>query len=369
MEPSIESISDNSESLEFTLNNVNVSIANGLRRIILSHIPVYVFKTYPHNKNDANIEKNTTRFNNEILKQRLSCIPIHISDVKFPNDIYIVEIDKKNTSNKIEYVTTEDFKIKNILNNEYLSKEEQNKIFPPNKITRQYIDFVRLRPAISDEIPGEELKLTCKISKSCAADDYMFNAVSTCSYGNTQDNSKAEKEWNTLEKKYANEYSDKEVESLYNNFMLLQGKRSYIENSFDFIIETIGIYSNYEIVKLGCDQLILKFNKIISLIDEDNIKIKKSENTNDYSYDIILDNEDYTVGKILEYILHTKYYEDKKNKKINYCGFIKKHPHDSYSIIRIIYENDVNDSFVKNDLKISSLVAIELYNKIKSLFA
>ena len=36
--------------------------------------------------------------------------------------------------------------------------------------------------------------------------------------------------------------------------------------------------------------------------------------------------------------------------------------------IRIIYSNDVNDSYIKNDIKIVSLIAVELYNKIKSLF-
>ena len=39
--------------------------------------------TFPHEKNKANIEINTTRFNNEIIKQRLSCIPIHITDTAF----------------------------------------------------------------------------------------------------------------------------------------------------------------------------------------------------------------------------------------------------------------------------------------------
>lgn len=370
MEPSIESISpnNNNNTLEFTLNNVNVSIANSLRRIILSHIPVYVMRTSPYEKNDADIIKNTTRFNNEILKQRLSCIPLHINDSKFPYETFEIEINKKNTSGNIEYITTEDFKVKNILNNEYITKEDKDKIFPPNKYTKNYIDFARLRPAISDEIPGEELKLTCKISKSNAGEDGMFNAVSTCSYSNTMDDSKAQAEWNKLEKSYASEHDDVEIKRLYENYMLLNAKRHFIPNSFDFIIESIGIYDNYKLVLLGCDELIKKFTFVVKQIDDDSIEINQSPNTNDNSFDIKLENEDYTIGKVIEYILYTKYYEDSKNKKIDYCGFIKQHPHDSYSIIRIIYENDVNDTFVKNDLKISCLTAIEIYNKIKSLF-
>ena len=51
-----------------------------LRRTILSDIPVVVFRTSPEEENNCIIDKNTTRFNNEIVKQRLSCIPICIAD-------------------------------------------------------------------------------------------------------------------------------------------------------------------------------------------------------------------------------------------------------------------------------------------------
>ena len=39
--------------------------------ILLSNIPTVVFKTFPYSENKCDITKNTTRFNNEILKQRL----------------------------------------------------------------------------------------------------------------------------------------------------------------------------------------------------------------------------------------------------------------------------------------------------------
>ena len=48
------------------------------------NIPTVVFKTFPHSENLANIITNTTRLNNEVLKQRLACIPIHISDLTMP---------------------------------------------------------------------------------------------------------------------------------------------------------------------------------------------------------------------------------------------------------------------------------------------
>jgi DNA-directed RNA polymerase alpha subunit len=68
--------------LSFTISNIDVSYVNGIRRTILSDIPVVVFKTTPYEENKCNIFINTSRLNNEIVKQRLSCIPICISDYK-----------------------------------------------------------------------------------------------------------------------------------------------------------------------------------------------------------------------------------------------------------------------------------------------
>ena len=65
-----------------TISNINCSLANALRRVILANIPTVVFRTSPYEKNDATFHINTSRLNNEILKQRLSCIPIHISDME-----------------------------------------------------------------------------------------------------------------------------------------------------------------------------------------------------------------------------------------------------------------------------------------------
>ena len=83
MNPLVESIVDEDSILRFRVSNIDVSIINSLRRIILSEIPCFVFRTFPYNKNKAAIEINNTRFNNEIIKQRLACIPIHIKDRSF----------------------------------------------------------------------------------------------------------------------------------------------------------------------------------------------------------------------------------------------------------------------------------------------
>ena len=172
MNPRVEakSVAEDGDVLKFTLTGVNVSIANSIRRTILSDIPCVVFKTSPNEENNSNILVNTSRFNNEIIKQRLSCIPIHINDLEMPLKNYLMEVHVENLTDTMLFVTTKDFKIKNLITGEYLSEKDTQTIFPPCNQTGYYIDFLRLRPKISDEIPGEAIHLTCKFSISNTKD-------------------------------------------------------------------------------------------------------------------------------------------------------------------------------------------------------
>ena len=95
MNPVITNLAEDNDTLTFTLSGVNVSLANALRRIMLSDIPCVVFRTTPYVQNKMDILSNTTRLNNELIKQRMSCVPIHISDTSFPIDNYEIQIYKK----------------------------------------------------------------------------------------------------------------------------------------------------------------------------------------------------------------------------------------------------------------------------------
>jgi len=80
-------------------------------------------------------------------------------------------------------------------------------------------------------------------------------------------------------------------------------------------------------------------------------------------YDIILKDEDYTIGKILEFILYNKFFQEVKT--LSYCGFKKMHPHDSDSIIRVAYREMVDKTGVKQNLISCIEDAIVIYKKIK----
>jgi DNA-directed RNA polymerase alpha subunit len=367
MDPRIENVAEDDGMLSFTLSGVNVSLANAIRRTLLSSIQTVVFQTTPYEINKANITINTSRFNNEILKQRLSCIPIHIKDLEMPLQNYIVEVDVENTTDTKMYVTTENFKIKNVVRNEYLSEKDIREIFPPNSYTGYFIDFVRLRPKLSDEIPGERFQMTCEMSIGTAKENAMFNAVSTASYGYSIDEKQAEEILNQKKQEWKDTgLSKDEIEFESKNWKLLEGQRVSKKDSFDFVVETVGVFENAELVKKACSILIDQFQLLTEQIEKDELRIESSENTMKNCYDIILENEDYTIGKVLEFMLYEKYYEGTKN--LTFCGFKKMHPHDSDSILRIAYLEETDKAMVKQNLKTCIQESVAVFEKIQKKF-
>ena len=86
--------------------------------------------------------------------------------------------------------------------------------------------------------------------------------------------------------------------------------------------------------------------------------------TIDNCYDITLLNEDYTIGKLIEFILHEDYY--KNGPELKYVGFIKKHPHEKNSIIRIAFNNS-DDSSISNIVTILNYSIEQCKNIIENI--
>lgn len=364
----ISNVEEQNGILTFTLSNVNVSYANGLRRIILSEIPIIAIESYPYEKNNVTIHKNKSRLNNELIKQRLSSIPIHINALEdFPYDEYILEVKKENDTNTVIYVTSEDFKIKNIKTNKYLTNGEVQKIFPPDPISGDYVDLLRLRPQIASNMDKEQLHLEAKLTISNAKNDGMFNVVSTCSYGNTLDQVKIKDAWELKEQELKQKYSKEEIELAKKDWMILDAKRHFEENSFDFIIETIGIYDNFNLVEIGANLLIKKLYNSLKSIKENIDLIEEADDTMENCYIIKLENEDYTIGKIIEFNFYDKYFI--QSKDLNYVSFLKKHPHDTFSIIKLSYKNLISKDDVLSNLEETINSSILVINSIKEYFS
>ena len=382
MNPVLSKIIENDTILHFTLSGIDKCFANALRRTILTDIPTVVIRTEDMNVNQCFITKNTSRLHNEIILQRISCIPIYIFDPDFAEK-HSLEINVVNDTDdqNIRMVTTKDIRIKNIENNTYLSDVETKKIFPPNEITGHYVDIVRLRPKMGTGIPGEQIALTAKFSVATARINSMFNAVSICSYGNTIDKEKAEEAWEKVHAKLkSEEKSDKEIDHVKSDFWNLDAQRHFITNSFDFVVQSVGVYKNIDIVHKACSILCSKMDSFVTLLEENSVPILPSndvkkhgydsiiESTVANSYDVILENEDDTLGNILSTIMYRTYFVGKE-KELTFCSFKKFHPHDSYGVLRIAYEKQPDRNIIvihlKTVLKESKKVIEEIRRFVK----
>jgi DNA-directed RNA polymerase subunit L len=363
-------LSEDHELMKFTLSNINVSLANAIRRTILNDIPTVVLGTEIYQDKKCVIEINTGRLHNELVKQRLSCIPVHITSEKeiesFPEK-YILVVDVKNDTDVIKIVTTEDFRIKLKDGDKFLSVDEVRSIFPPDIKTRDYIDFVRLRPRIGDSIPGEHIKLTCEFSIATANENGSYNVVSKSTYGNTIDIDKGNEAWDEKQQKLAEENTSKEEMAFYKrNFYILDAQRFYVNDSFDFQIQSIGVFDNKYIIKKACYILRNYFLIMHKNLESDVIPINTSLSTMENAYDITLMDADYTVGKAIEFLLYDKYYNGQEI--LSFCGFKKVHPHDSDSIIRLSYKEPTEKHILKQHLRDVCAIAAEFYDNIDKMF-
>lgn len=339
-------------ALHFTISNAHVSTANALRRIILSEIPTLVFRTFPHEANRATFHVNTSRHHNEILKQRLSCIPIHVSDPEFDYKEYYCEINVKNAEEQVIYVTTADFKVKHRGGSNSENTELGKKMFPPDPTTGEYIDFARLMPRVSNYSEGEELHVTADFDMGFAKQDSAFNVCCTCSYGFTPDTKKQDEEW---EKRVADQQKMKAgkdgkdssisaPEDDKKNWKLLDAQRIVVPNSFDFVVETVGVLKNGELLRKACDIMKIKCDAFVKNIENATVanrNIVPADVTIPNAYNIILRNEDYTLGKALEHMLYCKHYLGEQS--LVFCAFKKTHPHDDDSYIQVAFETATAD--------------------------
>lgn len=381
----IKNSNSNETKLEFTLSDVDVAYANGIRRTIIADIPILVFNTSLKERKegeeikcDCQITHNTSRLNNEIIKQRLSCIPICINDTaEFQSfvDNHILEVNVENNTDEMLIVTTQDFKIKNITTGEYLSDNAHYKIFPPyiSSINgnEYYTQFLRLRPRISSEIPGEKINLTCKFSVGTAKDDSSFNVAGTCSYRRTPDVNAISQELIIKENEFKNKgLNEHEVELEKKNWQLLDGMRIIVPNSFDFVIESVGIYSNERLVNIACKIINSELKNIEELLQNDNIEIQQSNNTKPNCYEIYFENYDYTIGNIINQEMYKLFFVERN--KIYSVSTKKIHPHDTHITmeVSIVSDNNPKDNLIKmlvQSCRSAQVTIIEIIKEIKKM--
>lgn len=247
--------------LDFKGTTVNSSLVNTIRRLSNDWVPTYAFHT-----SHINITSNTSIYDNDYMRLRIS--QIVIKDIS--NDIYYLEdkywkdvdyfspdrpkhpkddkvcefyINATNDTNEVKSITTKDVKL-------YEDGEEL-----VNKFDNKYPSLIlHLRP-------GESFNCRCVAALGIGKVDSIWMAS-----GNT----------------FFTEVND---------------------NTFELTLESQGQYDEYEILHKSCQILKEKINLTKTLVDDQFLNTKNKTNKTDNTIKIILINEDHTLGAVInEYL-------------------------------------------------------------------
>jgi DNA-directed RNA polymerase subunit L len=314
----------------FEINNIDLAIINGIRRVILTDIPItgIIGEKLENDDPSVDIVINNGALHNEIIIHRIGLIPICLKEEEIDNykdNSIHIELNVKNTTNKTLDVLTSD--ITATRNSVNIDKKELADIFPANKISGNHILITRLRT-------GEHLHFKAKVVKRTGRDNASFNPVSLSNFSYIQDPKEADKKTNLLDKErsyYKNKYGDAvrfkfDIESINHNI----GPKYLVSKSLDIIINKLEVLRRE-----------LNNTDASAASAATKVKIQQFQDIAG-TYEFIIEDEDDTLGNIIQSHIHNHFIRENNKYKdkisCTYIGYICPHPLKSLMILRISLE-------------------------------
>jgi DNA-directed RNA polymerase subunit L len=301
----------------FEIHGADVATVNAIRRVILADIPVVGFSA--EEEPSFEVLANTGPLHNEFMQHRLGLLPLHLTEEEtdaYPAEPLTFELNVQNSGDTTVPVTTHDFKVSK--NDIPLSDKEVRRIFPIHRVSKSPILITRLRV-------GEHLHVRGTAVKKTARDHAGFCPVSLCTYHFKQDEAAAAAATSILDKERAyarNEYGE--------------------PVAFQFDIETeVGLTPRY-LVHKALDILMAKLRNIPEELHNDaSTKITYAP-AETHGYDFTIQNEDDTVGNLLQTYMHQVYVREGRNApngaNIRYVGYYTPHPFNRTVVLCVVFE-------------------------------
>lgn len=160
-EPNVEILELDRDHIKFVLHNTDLSIANALRRIIISEVPTMCIEF-------VNVKVNTSCMNDEYLAHRLGMIPLVSSNVdqfNYPIETYTDNntltspICSVKFSLRVKNDTSETMEVTSLdLKQEEIETEDQRSVRPiePTSFNGEPRGILIMKLA-----PNQELDLEC----------------------------------------------------------------------------------------------------------------------------------------------------------------------------------------------------------------
>jgi DNA-directed RNA polymerase subunit L len=341
------------ETSECTINiagkDINHVIINTLRRVILTLIPVYGFDS-----NNINITKNTSIFNNDMMRLRLSNFPVYLSkdlnrkyrdlkkltydqvlnpessldkskELEYKANLGSAEIDITQDENKTDITdnltivvnvkNTSDNDIMNVMTNTqgvkfYFGKEQISHIYAIPLL------IIQLQP-------GQEFSCTMISSLNNAIYNAIFRPCTKCYY---KENNESNFDFTVLSRR---QISEKDI--IIRACKIIKDKIISTEETF---IENINRYGSK--------------NNANAMSEEDLTTEHLRSGT------IIIEGEQHTIGNLL-----ARYLQD--HKSIQFAGYSVGHPNVNQVEIQYECDSDITKTIKDISKKIQSI-----YNTIEN---
>ena len=348
-------------TLTFTMSGTRVSYANTLRRAVQTEVQILGFRADMQEDGstaDVKIIKNSTPMSNEMLADRVGLLPIYNdTSVTWEKDAILFKLHVKNETSDYKYITASDF--------ECLKKNEEGdveripntKFFRPDPITAQTCLLAVLKPFVEGQEP-EEIHIEAHASLGKGKEHTRFNPTSQCSYAYTRDENPARilelwQKWLVEQKKADPAELDKPEHAdrkkiLENEFRSLEINRCFKvgddgeANSFDFVVESVGMMDPYEILLRAFTAVTALASKYASLSPgklPDNLEVRPSDGQM-RSYDFVFTGEDHTLGNLLQtWLDDNKVNAGPEKGGVLFAGYCIPHPLRNEMVLRIATED------------------------------
>lgn len=314
----------------FDIVDVDLSVANALRRIALTDLPVAGFRGEAVDgaaEPSIDILENNGPLHNEFMSHRIGMIPICFSEKEmdaFGNgggddpSTMTFELDVSNTGVDMRNVTTHDIVVRR---DKEVVVADTARLFPAHHVTHAPILITRLRE-------NERLHFIARAVKSSAREHAGFSAMAKCTYTFVSDPVAADAAVGILDKERAFRHN-------------AHGDPTHIQ----FRMETVNAFSVRYVVRRAFDILVDKLAASRHAIDVgDATRVSHGPaKDNMAGYEFTFKKEDDTLGNIIQSLIHVEHIRRKPKgtaPAITFVGYFCPHPLDETVVVRIVMADD-----------------------------
>ena len=347
------------------------SLANAIRRILLTDIPAVGFNLYPDGENnDLTMTVNNSSLHNEMLLHRIALMPLYINPINYMrNHLFMCKV-KHDSVEPFKFVSMNDVEIyplksgfqerldhyfdesydmspddervlkeqlSTVIIDNYdlekpLSQKKKDEIYRPfNFRGNTHYCLVTELKTTNTEDTYQEIQFYGSPSVGFGYQDAKFQGVSQATYSFQIDETMVDE---VLKNKISKEdISEDERDRYERKFRLSESERYFHRdnsgeaNSYNFAIKSNHYFDSQSLFKMSIDILIQKCENLklefIQFLKEETSRISV-ENDKEYIYRYEVEGESHTLGNLIQ--SHMMRYSVNDESIIHLIGYKKPHP-------------------------------------------